>query len=174
MRWPDARRSRRSSAILGAVSTPRRVPRQLAAVSARWLMVGLVIAGIVGMHVLSVQDPGEGHGMVMTPQSMESDWADGHGDLSAGPMVMSGAGAPGQATVAPSVAAGGNGMSGSMVMCLLFLGAGAAALALLVLHMRRADGPVRHPSRTGRGWGCLLRGPPGADPPRIALCVLRV
>lgn len=170
----DARRSRRSSAILGAVSTPRRVPRQLAAVSVRRLMVGLVIAGIVGMHVLSVQDPGGGHGMVMTPQSMESGRVDGHGDLTEAPMAMSGADATGQPTVAPSVPAGGNGMSGSMAMCLLFLGAGAAALALLMLRLRRADGPVRHPSTTGRGWGYLLRGPPGTDPPRIALCVLRV
>lgn len=174
MRWRTAPHPRRSSGILGSVSMPRPVPRQLAGVSGRWLLVGLVMAGIVGMHVLSAPDSGEGHGMVMTAQRTELGHTDGHGATSAAPMLMSDA-AAGEAIGATSVAAaGGNGMSGSMAMCLLFLGAAAAALAVLMLRMRRKARPAGHSCPAASGWGPFLRGPPGADPPRIALCVLRV
>lgn len=158
------------------MSMPRRISRLLTGVWGRWLLVGLVMAGIVGMHVLSEQDSGAGHGMVMTPQSMAPGQADGHVELVAGTMVMADADAHGgHATVAASVVAAAGGMSGSMAMCLLFLGAGAAALGLLLmLRLRRADRTKGHASTTAGGCGLFLRGPPGGDPPRIALCVLRV
>ncbi len=147
--------------------------RRLAGPFGRWLLVGLVLAGIIGMHVLSEQDAGVGHGMVMTAQTMRSAHAGVYSEPDPVPMLMTDQAETrtGQVTASPAT---DGGMPGSMAMCLLFLAAGVAALALLLLRLCRTIRAAGQASVAGRGWGYFLRGPPRAASPRIALCILRV
>ncbi|WP_090475584.1 DUF6153 family protein [Nakamurella panacisegetis] len=145
----------------------RTSPRGRVWVAARWLLLGLVIAGIVGMHVLSEHDAGGGHGMMMNPGAVAAEPAH-HGAMPAAMNTASGG------PMMSGVPDSGGGMSSGMAACILFLviGAGLVALALLVL--RRAAG---RPAAAGPWWlgsGRSERGPPGSGAPRISLCVLRV
>lgn len=153
---------------------PHQFRRQMAAVMCRWLLAGLAMAGIVVMHVLSMPDSGVGHGMLMTAGSMRSQHAEVHSEMTAAPMLMPDTVAS-TAVVVPSVslATPDNGMSGSMAMCLLYLGAATAGVALLLLRKSRPGPTAGQLSTSAQVWRYRLRGPPGAVLPRFSLCVLR-
>lgn len=158
------------------MSLPYRRLRAPAWLMGRWLLVGLVVAGVFGMHVLSAPDHGVGHGMVMTAQAMDSEQASVHGSApSTSTIQMDGhfevrsdqASAPAVPSTPPP-------MPAAMAMCLLFLAAAGAVVAILTLAGGRSDRAAGQRSATGLGLGHSWRDPPGAAPPRIALCILRV
>lgn len=158
------------------MSLPHRCLRALAWLMGRWLLVGLVVAGVFGMHVLSAPDDGVGHGMVMTAQAMDSEQASVHGGAPSSPtMQMDGHfEVRSDHASAPTVPSTPPPMPAAMAMCLLFLAAAAAVVAILTLAVGRSDRAAGQRSATGLGLGRSWRDPAGAAPPRIALCILRV
>ena len=158
------------------MSLSRRYLRAPARLVRRWLLVGLVMVGLFAMHVLSAPDHGVGHGMVMTAQAMGSEQARVHGSAPSSSTIQLDGHfevRPGQAS-ASSVPSTPPPMPGAMAMCLLFLAAAAAVVAILALAVGRSDRAAGQRSATGLGLGHSWRDPPGAAPPRIALCILRV
>ncbi len=119
--------------------------------AARWLLIGLLLAGVLGMHVLSGHDSSGRHGLIVNA---------GAGAHQAQPQP-----APADAMV-PTVP---NDLPGSIAACLLAL-AVVVGLALLLLRpVRRArQGPGRFSS--GFAW----RGPPSSGSFRLSLCVSRI
>lgn len=126
---------------------------------ARWVLLVAVIAGVVGMHVLTAGD-GPGHGMLPAASMAAEHHAP--------------AAAPDPTPAGPAVAGAPTGPShGDMSGCILFLVVGGAVLLLVALARAGAD--------TGGGRrrvaSLLLelrrRGPP-AGWPRLALNVIRV
>ena len=149
----------------------------------RWLLFALLLAGVFGMHVLTDDDAGNGHGALPTISTA------GHRDMTehatAAPTDQVGLTAPGQITgVADprsAVAAlrpgdpGSGGDQGAMGGCILFLVVGAAAMILALLRQR---GTIRSTGLGGLAHAALTdlrrRGPPGRYRPRVALCVIRI
>ena len=143
--------------------------------AARVTLLGAVLAGLFGMHVLTA-DGGSGHHGALPTIS-----APGHADMT-GPapspaatmsMVALG-GVSGVAVLAVDPGSGGDG-HGAMAGCILFLVVGGAALILLLLLRYRAGSGT---AGLGRFVGIAVtdmrrRGPPGRWP-RLALCVIRV
>jgi len=142
----------------------------------RWLLLGAVIAGIFGMHVLTAEDGTSRHGAL--PMISTAGHADmtGHDPQLASARPLAVDAAVGMAGVAAVTAAdpGSGGDHGAMAGCILFLAVGAAALILVLLRLRGGPGLAG----IGRFAGTAVsdmrrRGPPGRWP-RFALCVIRV
>ncbi|WP_395729872.1 DUF6153 family protein [Nakamurella sp.] len=131
---------------------------------ARWVLLLAVIAGVIGMHVLTAGD-GPGHGMLPAVTMA----AGHHGDPAmAEPASHSASVEPMVASLPPAFG------HGDMAGCILFLVVGGALLLLALALARAGTGPD---DRDRRAAGLLLdlrrRGPPDGWP-RIALRVLRV
>lgn len=157
----------------GGVGWTDRQARRLST-AARVTLLGAVLAGLFGMHVLTA-DGGTGpHGAL--PMISTTGHADmtGHAPSPAAAMSMVALGnLPGAAARAAVPGSGGDG-HGPMAGCILFLVVGGAALILLLLRYRAGSGTAG----LGRFVGIAVtdmrrRGPPGRWP-RLALCVIRV
>lgn len=149
----------------------------------RGLLLASVLSGIFGMHVLTADDGGTGHGALpvisaaghdgMTEPDAATSTATGAITASAentggAPLLVAAA-----AVLAPDP---GSGMGhGAMTGCILFLAAGAAALLAALLRQRRITGSTG-PGRFARTALTDLRrrGPPGRYRSRAALCVIRI
>lgn len=149
----------------------------------RWVLLGLVAAGVIGMHVLSEPDTGSGHGMMMYttpnhPVAVARSAATGIDPHLPG-MVMTSTAAASEVSFAPATAAeittpAPGEMSGAMGMCLLFLAAGAAAIVLTLLAFRARRSAVDLTVRFSGRWAVSRRGPPLIAVPPHSLCILRV
>lgn len=144
--------------------------------AARWALLAAVLAGLFGMHVLTVDDGTGPHGSLpMIGPSSHDDMSGSAAPPTAAMPVMvpadSWAGPDLQLAVGPG--SGGTDHS-AMAGCILFLVVGGAALALLMMRYR-PGGQVAGLGRVTRiGLTDMRRrGPPG-DRPRLALCVIRV
>ena len=135
------------------------------------MLLAAVLAGVFGMHVLSAEDSGGGHGALPMIATSAHDVMTGD-DLAhrAAPAADARSGG----VVVLRAAPGTGGDHGAMGGCILFLVVGGAALILALLRHRGA------PWATGMGRlaGVALtdlrrRGPPGRWP-RLALGVIRV
>lgn len=160
--------------------TDRRAPTVPTA--ARLILLAAVLAGLLGMHVLTAEDGASRHGALPMISTAGHDGLTGHddptsagimpamaatGDLPAGGALVT------HSTLAPTEPAPGDD-HGAMAGCILFLVIGGTALILLLLRRRNMSGTTGF----GRLVGPVLteirrRGPPGCRP-RIALCVIRV
>ncbi|MDQ6656936.1 MAG: hypothetical protein M3Z00_01660 [Actinomycetota bacterium] len=128
----------------------------------RWLLIGLVLSGVVAMHVLSEPATSGGHGMMMDARLGQS-----------APMMhdQDGGAAASMGSAVPQVMA----TDGSMAACcILFLVAGAAAAMAAMLISIRARAAVVLRQLFAGVLDPSPRGPPGRRPPRISLCVQRV
>jgi len=136
-------------------------------------LLGAVLAGLFGMHVLTADGGSGPHG------ALPMIGTTGHADMT-GPAPSPAAATsmdaldslPAAAVLAVDPGSGGDG-HGAMTGCILFLVVGGAALILL-LRYRAGSGPAG----LGRFVGIAVtdmrrRGPPGRWP-RVALCVIRV
>ncbi len=135
------------------------------------MLIGLIIAGIFAMHVLGSHDPDGKHSMPMGMPAMVAAHSGAAGPSSHMDQLPVDA-AAGDSTVR---AAAGDGMSGSMVGCILFL-ASVGGLVLALLLAIGVAGGGRTDGFSAR-WAWTLRrrrGPPGTAPPHFSLCVLRV
>lgn len=151
---------------------PRITPRLLT----QWLLPAAVLAGLFGMHVLTVEDSTGGHGAL--PQFTMT----GHGVTGADTAVPAAvsaavdgqAGLPGLVAAVLRSAADGMGGHGDLGSCILFLVVGGAALLLAWLAARRATqtASTTRPAGVTRSQ-VRRRGPPGRYRPRVALCVIR-
>ena len=127
----------------------------------RWTLFAALLAGLLGMHVLTVGHRDEGHGTLPVPigehEQMDAVILDPV-EPAAGPAARPDVGGP-------------QGMAG----CILFLAAGVGAAVLALLRRRFTDAPpsAPPPPRVGAVTGVLRRGPPRRTP-RVALCVIRV
>ncbi len=140
---------------------PAPSPRQLA----RWVLLGLVIAGVLAMHVLGDHDTGG----TAEPMAMAMHSTPG---AAAPAMAMTRRPAGEAPAVAPAaLTAGHGGPVSAMDCCVLFLTAGGA---LLVLLRTGTSAPAVTFSADWIFWNCARRRPPAAGPLRIRLCVLRV
>lgn len=141
----------------------------------RWLIIGVVLAGVFAMHVLGEHDSGGGHGMLVESHDMPaavSSPIDSHAGIVS---IAAESGSQALLAVMPVAAlTPGTATQASMDTCILFL----VIVGGLVLLMLLASGRPKDlvgPSRQGLPWWTLWRrGPPGSGPPRISLCVLRV
>lgn len=138
---------------------------------ARWMLIGLLMAGVVAMHVLSEHDA-DRHGPLDV-----GPWAAGASVVADHSVVMSpGAFAVDQvSTFEHSMLAGGHpDDSVNMVTCVLFLVVGAAMVALILLAIWSARRRACSPG--GRsGVAVAGRGPPRTAVSSVfSLCVLRV
>lgn len=127
----------------------------------RWTLFAALLAGLLGMHVLTVGHRDEGHGTlpVSIGQHVPMDAPSlDPAEPAAGPAALPGVGGP-------------EGMAG----CILFLaaGVGAAVLALRRRRFTEAHPSAPPPPGVGAVTGVLRRGPPRRTP-RAALCVIRV
>lgn len=142
--------------------------------AARVTLLGAVLAGLFGMHVLTA-DGGSGR-----HAALPMIGTTGHADMT-GPapsptaaMSMDALGSrPDAAGLTVNPGSGGDG-HGAMAGCILFLVVGGAAMILLLLRYRAGSGTAG----LGRFVGIAVtdmrrRGPPGRWP-RLALCVIRV
>ena len=142
--------------------------------AARVTLLGAVLAGLFGMHVLTADGGSGQHGAL--PMISTTGHADmtGPAPSPAAAMSMVAVGSlPGAAVLAVEPGSGGDG-HGAMAGCILFLVVGGAALILLLLRYRAGSGTAG----LGRFVGIAVtdmrrRGPPGRWP-RLALCVIRV
>ncbi len=165
----------------GEMGTAGRKNHAHARLLGRGLLLGLVLVGIFGMHVLTPDDGLGAHGALpmtgatgnhgaMADQSVA---APGPGPMMPAPEMS----APAASMVisASAEADSGSGMNhAAMASCILFLAAGVAALVLALLRYRRTTWSVGT-GRVGNGkTDVRRRGPPGRFRPRVALCVIRV
>jgi len=141
--------------------------------AARLMLLGAVLAGLFGMHVLTADDGSSRHGAL--PMISTTGHADmtGPAPSPAAAMSMALGSLPGAAVLAVDPGSGGDG-HGAMAGCILFLVVGGAALILLLLRYRAGSGTAG----LGRFAGIAVtdmrrRGPPDRWP-RLALCVIRV
>ncbi|MFN8200551.1 MAG: DUF6153 family protein [Nakamurella multipartita] len=145
-----------------SVHTARRVTARAVA---RWLLLVAVAAGIFGMHALTAEDTGHGHGVLPVASSA----ATGHAGMNPDAAVF----APdpgGFQTVAGGAGHGGD--TAIMAGCLLFLVVGAAALIAALLQALRGSARAAADRVAAAAiTGVRGRGPPPR--PRVALCVIR-
>lgn len=146
--------------------------------AARWLLLGGVLIGLFGMHVLTVEDAAGGHGMLPPALSGHA----GHGTTTSTTTDQEGAAdstAPVSRPIHSEVAAPDGPRSGAgghdgLTSCVLFLVLGGAALLFALLaYRRRGTGPGGAGSVAAVAAWLWRRGPP-APWPRVALCVIRV
>jgi hypothetical protein len=145
----------------------------------RWMLLALVAAGVIGMHVLSEQDTGGGHGMVMDAGAPVAAMGPSASAMDHQAMIMT---SPSASSLASSAIVSSadlltparQGMSGAMAMCLLFLATGAAALtlALLAAHATRRAADLTDGFSVLRG--VRRRGPPLPLVDSHLLCIWRV
>jgi hypothetical protein len=140
----------------------------------RGLLLGAVLAGIFGMHVLTADDGASGHGALPMISTAGHGMTGGAGTaVTHDPRVVPAPQMSPVAMASVSAADSGSGMThGGMAACILFLAA--AALILVLLRYRR----LTRSTGLGRAarsalTGIRRRGPPGRYRPRIALCVIR-
>ena len=138
----------------------------------RWVLLLAVIAGVLGMQVLTAGD-GPGHDMLPTPAPAADH--DGHLGMAQPAAESSLRSMPEPSLIEPLAAPQPSGFEhGDVAGCVLFLVIG-GALLLLALALARAGGG--RDDRDRRAAGLLLdlrrRGPPDGWP-RVALGVLRV
>lgn len=135
-------------------------------------LIGLVIAGIFAMHVLGSHDQAGEHSM---PAGMPTVAAEqmhmGHADMA--PRMGEVATAPAAGNFALS-AGTGDGMSGPMGSCILFLAAVGGLILALLLAFGSADGGGTDAFASWSARTVRRRGPPTTAPPHCSLCVLRV
>lgn len=131
----------------------------------RWLLLAAVLAGLVGMHVLT-----------------DGDDTSVHGDLAPAPVAAAQSSAGGRAGGGYAwsgavVSAAPNdpiGAGHAMAQCVLFLVTVGSALLLALLGSRCPTTTRGLFAAVTAIWGELRRrGPPGPERPRIALCVTR-
>lgn len=127
----------------------------------RWTLCAALLAGLLGMHVLTVGHRDEGHGTLPVPIGE-------HGPMGAPSLE------PAEPAAGPAAVPDVGGPEG-MIVCVLFLAAGVRAAVLALLRRRRtgAHPTVAPPPRAQAIIGSLRRGPPRPTP-RVALCVIRV
>jgi hypothetical protein len=139
----------------------------------RGILLAAVLAGIFGMHVLTADDAGNGHGAL--PMTSTAGMSSDHEMATTHDLQVVAA-----AQMAPVTAATvflgdpGSGMPhGAMAACILFL-----AAAALILGLRRYSWLTRTtgPGSAARSalTGIRRRGPPGRYRPRVTLCVIRI
>ncbi len=131
----------------------------------RWLL-GMVLAGVFAMHVLSQPSAAGGHGMLMGLQSGQSTLIHSQDGSATGSMAST---PPTTVMATPD-----NSMSSMAACCILFLVVGAAAALLALLVSVDARTAVMQRLLFSGLLDLSRRGPPGRRPPRISLCVLRV
>jgi hypothetical protein len=144
--------------------------------AARLTLLGAVLAGLFGMHVLTADD-GSRHGALPMISTTGHDTMTGHRSAPTTPPPMSMAaldGLPGIAAVLTIDPGSGGDGHGAMAGCILFLVVGGATLILLLLRYHAGSGMAG----LGRLVGTVRtdmrrRGPPDRWP-RLALCVIRV
>jgi hypothetical protein len=145
----------------------------------RFILLALVAAGVIGMHVLSQQNTGTGHGMVMDAAPPAAALAQSASVIDHQAMDMTPSSAAPR--VSPAVASSANlmapvhpGLPGAMAMCLLFLATGAAALTLTLLAVQAGRRTADLTVRFSGIWGASRRGPPLSPVDPDFLCILRV
>lgn len=172
---PAPRRRRQTlhrSVTLIVVTSARRAARPVDACAARAglvMLIGLIIAGIFAMHVLGSHDQDGEHSMPAGMPAMvaaHSGAADTSSHMDQLPVD-----AAGDSTVR---AAAGDGMSGLMVGCILFLASVGGLVLALLLAIGVAGGGRTDGFSARWAWTLRRRGPPGTAPPHFSLCVLRV
>ncbi len=132
-----------------------RARKGMSRIAARWLLIGVLVAGVLGMHVLSQHDSAGGHGLVVNAVMADTP---SHA-VAAIPL-------PAADVAAPSVPHGPGGLIAACLLALVVV----IGLALLLLGQARRDR-----SRTDRlVFDLTRRGPPVKGPSRLSLCVLRV
>ena len=150
----------------------------------RWLLLIPMIAGLLGMHVLTGGDALGGHGPLPTAaHEMPADHAvevvpgaDPHAAAVRTTAIQTVAvHTAATDTAAELTAAPSGGMEhGGMAACILFLVVGGAVALVALLKLRRRE---RRIGVTVAGAppanDILRRGPPGPVRPRLALCVDR-
>jgi hypothetical protein len=169
------------------------MPRPFGWSALRWVMSGLVIAGILAMHVLGGHDGGGSAPMVMGPagptmtamQAMSANMSvstnmsmnmsvSTNANMSTHPEpTVTVADRSPVSTMIAAAGSAGNGMS-DMSCCILFLITAAATVLLALLATGRFAGSSAAGSGSHIGTTTWWRGPPGDAPPRFSLCVLRV
>ena len=138
----------------------------------RWLLLAAVLAGLVGMHVLTDGDDTSVHGdlapaPVAAAQSSSGDRVVPAGGRAGGGYAWSGA----VVSAAPNDPMGAD---HAMAQCVLFLVTVGSALLLALLGSRCPTTTRGLFAAVTAIWGELRRrGPPGPERPRIALCVTR-
>ena len=141
----------------GGVVTTRRL--------ARWLLLGVVIAAVFGLHVLTV-DHGD-HGDL--PVAV----ADGHSSAQSGDTALIAAAlAAGQPAPIDSPVPPADDGDGWLAGCVLFLGVGSGLVLLLHWIRRRIGDPPASAASGGSVAFCWRA--PIAPLPRLALGVIRV
>ena len=150
-------------------------------VLARGLMLAAVLAGLFGMHVLTADDPANGHGAMPMINAAPHGGAAGH-DPSMGVAAVMGQTAPADHTaasqepgaVASAVDPGSGTGHGAMAGCILFLVLGGAALFLALLRYRGPFAPAALGRLTAARLADLRRRGPPPGWPRVSLSVIRV
>ena len=148
-------------------------PRYRWRLTARWLLLGAVIAGVMAMHILGGHDSGgAGQPMAMTSA----------GPAMPAPIMPMAMPSPGRASQDPTghpadgshlQPAPGSGMS-DMSCCVLFLVTVVGLVLLMRLHAIRSRTHTDRALGRTAPWAAPGRGPPGAGRPRITLSILRV
>lgn len=142
--------------------TARRV---IARAVARWLLLVAVAAGVFGMHALTAEDTGHGHGVLPVASGPAAD----HAGMNPAAAAVSAFDPGGFQTVAGDAGHGGD--TATMAGCLLFLVVGAAALIAALLRALRSSDRAAADRAAAALTGVRRRAPPRR--PRVALCVIR-
>jgi len=129
------------------------------------MLIGLIIAGIFAMHVLGSHDQDGKHSMPMGMPAMVAAHS-GAADTSSHMDQLPVDAAAGHSTVR---AAAGDGMSGSMVGCILFLASVGGLVVALLLAIGVAGGGRTDVFSARWAWMLRRRGPPGTAPPHFTL-----
>lgn len=123
--------------------------------AARWLLIGILVAGVIGMHVLSQHDSAGGHRLVIDAVTADSPRS-----------IYPAAAQQVSDSAAPSLPGGVSGLTAACILALVVVG----GLVLLFLGQARRDRDA-----AGRFvFDVIGRGPPVPGPSRLSLCVLRV
>ncbi len=170
--FPGGSRDRRWNT--GGMGWTERQVRHLST-AARLMLLAALLAGLLGMHVLTAGDSGSEHGALpMISTAGHRDMTGPASSPSPVPMVMDALPLPGIASrLSPADPGSGGVDHGAMAGCILFLVVGGAGLILLLLRHRDDQGRTGIGRLAGVVTDLRRRGPPGRWP-RLALCVIRV
>ena len=151
--------------------------------AARAVVLAAVLAGLFGMHVLTAEDTGAGHGALPMIDLIQQGGGHDPGMVAAdaamdatSPAVQepTGHAPPGRVEEFTAAGSGFGGGHGEMAGCILFLVIGGAAVLLIRLRRRLLSPDNRLGWATGAAVSFLRRRGPPPGWTRLSLCVIRV